>query len=127
MLRTFRFLAFALMALLPLQGMASVVAGQCMAFGHHQDAGAPDHQDAKNAHHHAHDAAGADDHDSHKHSGGEKKSHCGPCTACCASASIAGPNWPLILPSPSDSHYLFAQFSPLGVQPDGLFRPPLPL
>ena len=126
MLRAFRFLAFALMALLPLQGMASVVAGQCMAFGHHQDAGAQDHQDA-NAHDHGHAATGGHDQDSHKHPGGEKKSHCGPCTACCASASISGPSWPLILPARSDSQYLFAQFLPLGVQPDGLFRPPLPL
>ena len=115
----FRALALALMLLLPLQGMASVVAGQCMMFGHHQDAQAQDH-------HHAHDAAQAHDHDSHKHSSGEKKSsHCGPCTACCASASIAGPNWPLILPSSSNTQYFFAQFPPLGIQPQELFRPPL--
>lgn len=120
MFRTlFHVLTFALVLLLPLQGMASVVAGQCMAFGHHQDA------QATQDHHHAHDGAEGHEHDSHKHSGGEKNSHCGPCTACCASASIAGPNWPLVLPSPSNSQYFFAQFPPLGIQPDGVYRPPL--
>ena len=115
----FRVLALALMLLLPLQGMASVVAGQCMAFGHHEDAQAQEE-------HHAHDGAEGHHHDSQEHSSGEKKSsHCGPCTACCASASIAGPNWPLILPSPSNSQYFFAQFPPLGIPPQEFFRPPL--
>ena len=119
----FRVLAFGLMLLLPVQGMAAVVAGQCMMFGHHQDSAAQDH------HQHAHDDAdGHDPHVAHKHADeGQKKSHCGPCTACCASAFIAAAHWPLILPAPSDTGYFFAQFPPLGVQPDGLFRPPLAL
>src|SRR5688572_28323137 len=94
LLRTFRLFAVALLALtLPVQGMAAVTAAQCMAVGHHQDGSSPDHDHAEH---------GADDqgHASHSHSDGAsaqdsdesgKSSHCGPCTACCASASIAGP------------------------------------
>jgi hypothetical protein len=105
----------------PLQGMAAVAAGQCMAMGHHQDAGGPDTA-------HAHD--GADEHgashDGHDdgHDDG-KSSHCGPCAACCASASIAASASLLILGAPANTKYVFSQFSPRGVQPHGIDRPPL--
>jgi hypothetical protein len=100
-----------------------------MAVGHHQDGSS--HDD------HVHDKTAAHGHDqpSHSHSdAGDakqgddgKQSHCGPCTACCASASIAGPVGHSILPSPSNTKYVFFQSLPPGVQPDGLDRPPLAL
>lgn len=124
----FRLFAVLLLALtIPVQGVAAVVAGQCMAFGHHEDAGSQDH---------AHDGADGHGQASHSHAdaddakqGGqdESSSHCGPCTACCASASIAGPVGISIPSAPSNVHYVFSQFPPLGVQPHGLYRPPLAL
>jgi hypothetical protein len=127
----FRVLAIVLLALtIPIQGMAAITAGQCMAFGHHQDGAGQES--------HGHGQTGADRHDhaSHSHSeeGGAKNadeggenSHCGPCTACCASASIAGPAGLAIPTLPSNVQYIFSQFPPLGIQPDGLDRPPLAL
>lgn len=127
----FRLLAVMLLALtIPVQGMAAVMAAQCMAAGHHQHGAFQDS--------HAHDQAGADghDHSSHAHfqdsaleQGGDDAngSHCGPCTACCASASIAGPAGLSILTLPSKVAYVFSQLPPPGVQPDGFDRPPLAL
>lgn len=126
----FRLLAVLLLALtIPLQGMAAVTAGQCMALAHHQDGGGHDN------HGQAPDGANSDDHAAPSHSGdgtkqgdeGAKSSHCGPCTACCASASIAGPAALSILSSPSNAKHSFAQQPPPGIQPDGLDRPPLAL
>jgi hypothetical protein len=91
-----------------------------MAFGHHQDAGAHDHGHAQDAGH-DHDHAAVQDDE------GGTNPHCGPCTACCASASIAGPAGLALLPSPANTKYLFSQFPPLGVEPHGLDRPPLAL
>jgi ABC-type Zn2+ transport system substrate-binding protein/surface adhesin len=127
----FRFLAVVLLALaVPLQGMAAVTAGQCMALGHHQDGAGQEN--------HGHGQNGADGHDhaSHSHSdeGGAKHGdeggnnpHCGPCTACCASASIAGSVGLSIPSSPTNAKYVFSQLPPFGFQPDGLDRPPLAL
>jgi len=112
----FRLFAVAVLAVtLPLQGMASVAAGQCMAAGHHHDAGAHDHA----AHEHS-------DHGGSTHKG-EKHAHCAPCAACCASASIAGQVALLLLPSASNTKYLFSPLPPLAVEADGIDRPPLAL
>jgi hypothetical protein len=131
-LRLIRLLAVVIALVVPLQGMAGVAAGQCMAFGHHQ--GAAGHES------HAYAQEGHDGHDHAAHSQADESgnvadgdetagsdAHCGPCTACCASASIAGPAGVSILSSPSNATYLFSQFPPLGVQPDSLDRPPLAL
>lgn len=126
----FRFLAVLLLAItIPLQGMAAVTAAQCMAVGHHQDGAGQDND--------AHDQAEADGHDqpTHAHSdAGDakqsddgKQSPCGPCTACCASASIAGPARLSILTSPSNVAYVFSQLPPPGAPLEGLDRPPLAL
>lgn len=113
-----RILAVALLILaIPLQGMASVVMGQCTAFGHHDDAATADQ-------HHAHDA---DEGHEHTQSDDGKSAHCGPCTACCASASIAGPLALSILPSPSNTKHVFSQLAPPGVEPQRFDRPPLVL
>lgn len=130
-LRLIRVLAVVIALVVPLQGMAVVVAGQCMAFGHHEAAAGHD------SHGEASDGGGAHDHASHPHAdeGGQaagdesdaNEAHCGPCTACCASASITGPAGVTIPSSPSNATHSFSQFPPVGVQPDGLYRPPLPL
>jgi hypothetical protein len=107
----FRILAVALIACaVPIQGLAAVTAGQCMTLGHHQDHGSDGHDHGSDSH--------ADDGDS-------AASHCGPCAACCASASIAGPAALSLLCSPSSAKYGFAQQPPPGIPPDGLDRPPL--
>jgi hypothetical protein len=117
-----------LAATLPVQGLASVVAAQCMVAGHHEDS-------ASESHAHA-DGDGAHDHASHSQAGGTavqdsddgaQASHCGPCTACCASASIAAPVAIFLVPSSSYSKYFFSQFPPRGVEPQALDRPPLAL
>ena len=124
----FRLLAAVLLSLaVPVQGMASVVAGQCMAFGHHQDGGDHGHaQDSMDAHDHA-GHAHSDDGDAERGDDAGKKSHCGPCAACCASASIAGAVGLSIPPSATHAEYVFTQLPPPGVQPDGFDRPPLAL
>ena len=122
----FRILAVALLALtIPVQGMAAVTVGQCVAFEHQDGAGHEPHE-------HKADGAGGHDHAAQSHDGyGSKQdgdtSHCGPCTACCASASIAGPAGLAIPTSASNALYVFSQFPPLGVQPGGVDRPPLAL
>jgi hypothetical protein len=130
-LKLIRLLAVFIALVVPLQGMAVVVAGQCMAFGHHEATAGHNHgqtADAQDGHDHA-SHAHADDTTSTAQSdeGNDNSAHCGPCTACCASASIAGPAGVSILSSQSNAKYFFWQFPPIGVQPDGLDRPPLAL
>jgi hypothetical protein len=126
----FRLVAVLLLALtIPLQGMAAVAGAQCMALAHHEDGNAQENQA------HVHDDADGHDSAPHMHSGDSAASHgdegsnnhCGPCTACCASASIAGSMGHSIVSSPSNTKYVFFQSLPPGVQPDGLDRPPLAL
>jgi hypothetical protein len=114
----------------PLQGAAAVTAGQCMALSQQGDGGHDNHSHGQDGHHHS-----ASSH-SHANDGGSKAvddqdgsggAHCGPCTACCASASIAGSGALSILSAASNAPYLLSQFPPIGVQPDGVDRPPLAL
>jgi hypothetical protein len=125
MLQTsFRYLALTLLVLaVPLQGMASVAAGQCMTLGHHQDAGGDGH---------GHGNGEAHDHDAHSHADDGNpvddsgtNAHCGPCTACCASASIASPTPVSVVRAPTVTQYVFSPFPPIGVEADGVYRPPL--
>ena len=125
LLKLARLLAVMVALVVPLQGMATVAAGQCMALGHHQDAGDDGH---------AHDDGDGHDHDAHSHADGGKYSEesgtgaqCGPCAACCASASIAPPALVSIASGPTTTQYALSQFPPFGVEPDGVYRPPLPL
>ncbi|HEX6319806.1 MAG TPA: hypothetical protein VFZ84_13185 [Burkholderiales bacterium] len=95
-------LAFAI----PMQGMASVTAGVCMAIGHH-DAG----------HDSDHSAPHEDD----------SSSHCAPCVACCAAASIA-PALQVFVPQESPpAAFSVLPFLPAGFLPEKLDRPPLAL
>lgn len=115
-----RLLTVALLALVvPLQGMAAITAGQCMALGHH-DMGQLDQAHGDDHHpdgdrHHGSDGKGATD------------AHCPPCVSCCAAAAITSSSRVLVLEGAG-----FAAISvpaPLfsGVTPERLDRPPLPL
>ena len=113
----------------PIQGIGGVTSGQCMSLDHH-DSGT-----AMAAHGHGGPATDGSAHASHAHEGktatkspGDSKSDpCGPCAACCASTSIAGPLPLLNVPALTGADYAFSRFPPPGVQPDGLDRPPLAL
>jgi hypothetical protein len=107
--------AFALALAMPLQGLASVTAGVCMAVGHH-DAGTPG----------SHDHGDGPDH-STPHDEGSDSAHCAPCVACCAAASIA-PASQVFVPEVSPPAAIAAV--PLlhpGSLPEELDRPPLAL
>jgi hypothetical protein len=116
-------LVFLVALAIPAQGALAVAAGQCMALEHH-DA-------ADGGHGHASHSM-----DPHSHSGGSGtghggddggNAHCGPCTACCASASIAGPDALAVSSTASHAPYVFWQLPPIGVAPGGVDRPPLAL
>jgi hypothetical protein len=123
-LKIARLLAVLVALVVPLQGMAAVAGGQCMALGQHQDAG---------GHEHAHDEGDGHHHDAHSHADNGKHAqesgtdaHCGPCSACCSPVSISPLSDASILPAPSIAQYLFSQSPPTGIAPDGVYRPPLP-
>ena len=124
--RAFRLLAAALLALLiPIQGIGAITNGVCMSLEHHQGASSDGHDSHD---HEGHDHEGHD-HASHSDSdaAGDTGSHCGPCTACCASATIAGSaTLPIAAPA-SHAQYAFSQSLPPSVQLDALDRPPLAL
>jgi hypothetical protein len=131
MSRTFlRLLTLAVLAVtIPVQGMASIMAGQCMVLGHHESGNSETHahiDEAAKAHHSAHskhvDASLFSDADE-----GANASHCAPCTACCASVSIAPSNGFGLPESSAYTAHLFSPLPPLGIQSDGLYRPPLSL
>ena len=119
--RVSRLLFAALLALLiPIQGVGAITTGVCMSLEHHH--GAPGD---------AHDSHDHEGHDHASHSGGDavgdSGSHCGPCTACCASATIAGAVTLSLACPASHAPYAFSQSLPPSVQLDGLDRPPLAL
>lgn len=119
------FVALMVALIVPLQGMASVMAAQCMAAGHH-DAVAMSHSEAADGHD-AHGHGHEHEHDANP-SPETKSPHCGPCAACCASASLASPALGLAAaPSTADAPYVFSQFLPPGERPGSLDRPPLAL
>jgi hypothetical protein len=128
-----RFFAVLLLALaIPAQGTAAVTAGVCMALGEHHGAA------AQASHEHAQDAQAMHDEAAHSHSDPSaspslddksqgERGHCGPCVACCASASIA-PS--MATASRSARHAAVDQLPHpflAGIQPDEFDRPPLAL
>ena len=130
-LKLIRIVALLIALIVPVQGMAVVVATLCTALGHHQEAvdhvAAGDSQETQVDHDHSahshHDGAG----DTSPEGAGTNGSHCGPCTACCASASISGPVRLSIPAGVSAAPYVFFQSPPFSVQLDGLDRPPTAL
>lgn len=117
--------ALTLALAIPLQGLASVTAGMCMATGHH-DAGAPashDHGGDATSHDHGGDA----DHHSAPHDDGSDAAHCAPCVACCAAASIA-PAAQVFLPEdPPAAAVAAVPYLHPAFLPEKLDRPPLAL
>lgn len=124
------FLVAALAVLLPLQGFAAVSAGQCMALGHHDTLAAgpsdPAHpvQGHGDAAHGAHAGAAADHHGG-AHESADADPHCGPCVACCASASICSAAVPALAAAAAEPLPLLMLTSRAGFHPDALDRPPL--
>lgn len=119
-----RVLVVVLVALaVPLQGALAVTGGQCMALEHHD--GAPGGHDYA-SHSHAVDSHAGDAGTAHGQADdGAGTGHCGPCTACCASASIGAPQSFNVASTAAHASYVFSQFPPIAVQPGGVDRPPL--
>ena len=107
-------IVLAIALLVPLQGLATVTAGMCMALGHHEAPAMADH---------AHDGHG----EGHSHDAPADPSHCAPCVACCAAAAISS----AVAPTPGNAPAAPVLVSPLALTlespPGSLFRPPLAL
>jgi len=124
-LKLVRLIAFVVALVVPLQGMAALAASQCMAFGHH-DAAAMG-QAVQDGHaDHGHEGV-AHGHDQQSQPDDPSSSHCGPCTACCASATMSGPAPLAIVPEVFGAPYVFAAQPFVRLAPDELDRPPLAL
>lgn len=136
LLRWVLFLAVALAV--PVQGVAAVAAGQCMAFGHHDGGMAAAHDAPNNGHeggpgHQGHgdgDAYGSPGHESHQapqQDDGASADHCAPCVACCAAAAIS-PSFQPLDPHSGTEFLVEATGTPFsGIAPESLDRPPLAL
>jgi hypothetical protein len=130
-----RFLLLLAIALaVPVHGALAITVGQCRALEHtggdsggHEAAGhgaatadSHDHQQ------HAHSASGSDfvaDADDPVSS----ESHCGPCSACCASAAITGPMQLQLVSEAFSLLDLSPDEQPISIRLAGLDRPPLAL
>lgn len=106
----------------PLQGLAAVSAGLCMAMGHHDGAASPAHDHSMD---HAHDADTPAHHESAAGDNSTANTHCPPCVSCCAAASISA--FPQIFDpaAPATEAVSTSPASPPGILLDGLDRPPL--
>jgi hypothetical protein len=110
------FLLIAIAFAVPLQGLAAVSAGLCMASGHHHSEHAPAGHD--------HDM-GSIDHEHPAEDSSASNTHCPPCVSCCAAVAIAPaaePRLPSVAPAapvPSKQHSI------AGFLPERLDRPPL--
>jgi hypothetical protein len=115
----FRILAAALLALtIPIQGLAAVKAGVCMAMGAHDD-----HHRSAVAHAHgayAHDHEESSSEGSHAGNG-----HCPPCVSCCAAAVIAPTTKVSLAEAAPFAAITAPQYWIAGVLPDNPERPPL--
>lgn len=126
-LRLVRLIAVVVALIVPLQGMAALAASQCMALGHHDAAAMGMGMAAQDSHgDHGHEGA-VHEQDREAQSGDAPSPHCGPCTACCASAAMSGPAPLSIAPEVLGAPYVFAAEPPVRLAPDELDRPPLAL
>jgi ABC-type Zn2+ transport system substrate-binding protein/surface adhesin len=124
--------ALAMTLMVPLQGVAGVSAGLCMALGDHQGTTtAHDHgsdHDHGTAHEHHSDASASGQ---HEHGMGTEnpagEAHCPPCVACCAAAAISSFSQVSIPEAAAGSAIAVIPPSFSGVQPETLDRPPLAL
>jgi hypothetical protein len=124
--------ALAMTLMVPLQGVAGVSAGLCIALGDHQGiTTAHDHGSAHDhgaAHEHHSDASASDQHEQGTGTGNPAgDAHCPPCVACCAAAAISSYT-PVFIPEAPAAFVIAAiPLSFSGVQPETLDRPPLAL
>jgi hypothetical protein len=128
-LRLSRILIVLTLALaVPIQGVAAVTAGLCMALGHHGSGMVASHDHATD---HSGPHANADDsnvdhgHEISVNSSGNP--HCPPCVACCAAAAISSFPQIFIPELPTASVFAAPMLAFSGIQPERLDRPPLAL
>jgi hypothetical protein len=118
--------ALAMTLMVPLQGVAGVSAGLCMALGDHQ--GTTTAHDHGTAHEHHSDASASGQ---HEHGMGTEnpagEAHCPPCVACCAAAAISSFSQVSIPEAAAGCAIAVIPPSFSGVQPETLDRPPLAL
>jgi ABC-type Zn2+ transport system substrate-binding protein/surface adhesin len=124
--------ALAMTWMVPLQGVAGVGAGLCMALGDHQGiTTAHDHGSAHDhgaAHEHDSDASASDQHEQGTGTGNPAgDAHCPPCVACCAAAAISSFSQVSIPEAAAGCAIAVIPPSFSGVQPETLDRPPLAL
>jgi hypothetical protein len=126
--------ALLLVATVPLQGLAAVTAGLCVAMGHHGSDIASSHghgDDADAGHRHGeghdhsimpvpNDVASSDD-------GGQGQSHCAPCVSCCAAAAITSHATLRLLDTAPEGAIAAKKYAIPGALPAELDRPPLAL
>ena len=116
-------IALTLALAIPIQGLAAMNAGLCMALGEHQTIADSAYDHA--APHHEQDSTSSQ----HSHSDGDAASHahCGPCVACCAAATISAPVHVYPPEPPAAAPLAALSLAPAGVLPEQLDRPPLTL
>src|SRR5215467_2196712 len=100
----------------PLQGVAVVTAGLCMAMGHHDSGHGLDNMPGHGGDGHDEDAAGHSKHSDADHS----KPHCAPCVACCAATAIPSRASLFVPDRPAASLIAAASASFTGISPDHL-------
>jgi hypothetical protein len=119
--------ALALVLVVPVQAMSAVMAGMCMAAGHHA-VGHAHAADSDDTHHH--DQGAPEGAPGHHHDGSDgqgSSAHCPPCGACCAAATISNAVHSFVPEPPAADAIAAAPYHAEGFEPDGLERPPLAL
>jgi hypothetical protein len=119
------FLVATLTLAIPMQAVAAIATELCLTLGGHETGGtlAHDHGAGPGG-----NAASAHDHGAHDQADNDASAavHCGPCTACCATASIAAAaKSSITLPQGGVVSPLFLSLG--RVPPRELDRPPLAL
>ena len=122
MLRIARpFIVLLLVFTLPVQAMAAVAAGVCMAMGHHEAGMAHDHQSG-------HAPGHAMSHqESQPADGTGETAHCPPCAACCTAGHMAAAPMALVPSLASPELPAAVAQARVPILPEELDRPPLAL
>lgn len=113
----------ALALVVPVQGIAAVSAGVCMALGHHGGESSSVHQHSGNGY----DTSPGDHHHDEGNGTDKSSAHCPPCAACCATAAIASFPGTVAADRPATSVITEPVAMFPRVLPHRLDRPPLAL
>lgn len=116
-------LAVLVMVAMPVQGLAAISAGTCMALGHHDALAAA--MNGPDAAHDAYAVAAASGHVDEGAVDGAEGAHCGPCVAGCAAAAILVASSIFQPDSLPGDRVAFAAAAPPEYLPELLDRPPL--